>query len=345
MMAGKSFSFRNTLPALIINQLKSSVYLLLLLLSMRVSCGSCFRSFGCDQLSRAVSRSAIDCGLDAQLKPFERLFLYLPFHNSEDAADQQQWLDLLKKLIGLTADHETKAHLGLMLEFSHKRHAEVKRFGRIPSRNVALGRASTPAELAHMACAASAPAAMWIATLEHPDGDGRRDQPLELVPLVQERVLDSLFHGFVVRADRCVEDAATLRSRYTGGVIGSHAADGAIIHVVSAVLSPCRAIDDDGEPAASRAGEKVLESLLARGESAAAILVWRHFGGTLLGSQRLGDVYKRVANEALVRWYSRQTLKALGKVAQLKQTMGGSLSPMEAAKCAIAFFSADAGAG
>jgi len=67
------------------------------------------------------------------------MFAYLPFEHSETLADQERCLALMKEIAVFpeTADLPkwAQAHLDI-----------IRRFGRFPHRNAALGRASTPEE-------------------------------------------------------------------------------------------------------------------------------------------------------------------------------------------------------
>jgi len=98
------------------------------------------KAFGSDSRALGAAQQAIDAGYDVGMLPVERLFLYLPFEHSESLDDQWRSLALMGRLAPWpeTAD-----------VFSYAvRHWEiVRRFGRFPHRNAALGRASTPEEL------------------------------------------------------------------------------------------------------------------------------------------------------------------------------------------------------
>jgi uncharacterized protein (DUF924 family) len=97
------------------------------------------RAFGQDAYARECARGAIAKGFEARLSPVERMFLYLPFEHHEDLADQEFCIERMRSL---DAFPETRGLVGYA-----KRHADViRRFGRFPHRNAALGRASTPEE-------------------------------------------------------------------------------------------------------------------------------------------------------------------------------------------------------
>jgi uncharacterized protein (DUF924 family) len=96
-------------------------------------------AFGCDAKARQAARRAIANGLDRELPPVRRQFLYLPFEHSEDLADQEEGLRLYASLPeGAFRDH--------CVDFARRHHAIIARFGRFPHRNRALARPSTAAE-------------------------------------------------------------------------------------------------------------------------------------------------------------------------------------------------------
>ena len=101
-----------------------------------------FRSFATDARARAGAQVAIDHGWDMAIPEPQRVFFYMPFEHSEDMADQDRSIDLMT---GKLPEHG--AEFGL-----HARaHAEViRRYGRFPFRNAALGRQSTPEEAAFL---------------------------------------------------------------------------------------------------------------------------------------------------------------------------------------------------
>jgi uncharacterized protein (DUF924 family) len=97
------------------------------------------RAFAADPLARAVAGRAIARGLDAAVARAERGFFYLPYMHSEDLADQERCVALFR----VSGDANG-------LKFAEL-HAEViRRFGRFPHRNAALGRATMPDEQAFL---------------------------------------------------------------------------------------------------------------------------------------------------------------------------------------------------
>jgi uncharacterized protein (DUF924 family) len=93
-----------------------------------------------DGLARRHARRAIDAGHDRVVEPELRLFFYLPFEHSEALADQERSLALHRTLPQPDADAWALRHLEV-----------IRRFGRFPHRNRALGREDTPDEAAWLA--------------------------------------------------------------------------------------------------------------------------------------------------------------------------------------------------
>jgi uncharacterized protein (DUF924 family) len=97
------------------------------------------RSFAGDAYALELAREAVARGDDQALRPVERQFLYLPFEHSEDLADQDRAIELMRPLDGFP---ETKD----VSEWAVKHRVIIERFGRFPHRNAALGRESTAEE-------------------------------------------------------------------------------------------------------------------------------------------------------------------------------------------------------
>jgi uncharacterized protein (DUF924 family) len=103
------------------------------------------RAFAGDTRARSIADAAIASGVDTRLPGLERLFVYLPFEHSEDLADQQRCVALMR---ALPLDGGIDASLReVLVDFAERHRVIVERFGRFPHRNQALGRTSTPAEL------------------------------------------------------------------------------------------------------------------------------------------------------------------------------------------------------
>ncbi len=103
------------------------------------------RAFACDLRAQALAREALRLGMDRSLRAVKRVFLYLPFEHSEDAADQTASVELFSALYNEVPD-AVKAPFGNFLDYAVKHKAVIDRFGRFPHRNTILGRISTPEE-------------------------------------------------------------------------------------------------------------------------------------------------------------------------------------------------------
>ncbi|MBP7240955.1 DUF924 family protein [Amaricoccus sp.] len=93
-------------------------------------------SFATDARAMAGAKWMLGRGLDATLEPVARQFIRLPLIHSESLQDQEQ--GIRRCLLGKASADEVR----------HARaHREViRRFGRFPFRNAALGRVSSRAE-------------------------------------------------------------------------------------------------------------------------------------------------------------------------------------------------------
>jgi uncharacterized protein (DUF924 family) len=96
-------------------------------------------SFSTEAQSIEVARSAVDRGLDRDLPPRQKSFLYKPFMHSENLQDQILALQLFDQP-GLEDN----------LRFSKHHYGIVEQFGRFPHRNEILGRQSSPAEIEYL---------------------------------------------------------------------------------------------------------------------------------------------------------------------------------------------------
>jgi uncharacterized protein (DUF924 family) len=93
------------------------------------------RSYATDSLARAVARRAIARGFDQQVAMPQRSFFYLPFEHSEELADQERAVELMRA----TGDVD-------LLKWAELHADIIRRFGRFPHRNAVLGRTMTPEE-------------------------------------------------------------------------------------------------------------------------------------------------------------------------------------------------------
>lgn len=97
-------------------------------------------AFAGDSVALALAHEAVERGWDAAFPREERLFLYLPFEHSEAEADGERAVALIRALGQPNWTDFAERHLRV-----------IRRFGRYPARNAALGRDSTADELAFLA--------------------------------------------------------------------------------------------------------------------------------------------------------------------------------------------------
>lgn len=93
------------------------------------------RAFATDGHAREIACYALARGFDRRVPKLLRGFFYLPFMHSEDVGDQELCVALYEEL---------KDPLGL--EYAEVHLDIIRRFGRFPHRNAALGRETTMAE-------------------------------------------------------------------------------------------------------------------------------------------------------------------------------------------------------
>ncbi|MCC7016768.1 MAG: DUF924 domain-containing protein [Rhodospirillales bacterium] len=98
------------------------------------------QAFACDPKALALARQAVERGFHLGFGERERVFLFMPFEHSEDPRDQEL---SVKYFAGFSGK--------LYVEAAEKHKAIIDRFGRFPHRNAALGRESTPEEVAFLA--------------------------------------------------------------------------------------------------------------------------------------------------------------------------------------------------
>jgi len=102
------------------------------------------RAFAGDALALAAARRMVDAGQDRALAPLRRAFVYLPFEHAENLAAQDESVRLFTDLAAASPE------MADMLDYAHRHHAVIARFGRFPHRNDMLERTSTPEERAFL---------------------------------------------------------------------------------------------------------------------------------------------------------------------------------------------------
>jgi uncharacterized protein (DUF924 family) len=99
------------------------------------------QAFATDAQARLLSRDAIATGFDRELSPLLRMFFYLPLEHSENLDDQVESVRLNGALVRENPDY------ALVLKSAQWHLETIRRFGRFPGRNRALGRPSTQEEI------------------------------------------------------------------------------------------------------------------------------------------------------------------------------------------------------
>ncbi|HRO10549.1 DUF924 family protein [Amaricoccus sp.] len=99
------------------------------------------RSFATDARALRVAKSAIQRRQDRRVGLPERQFFYTPLMHSEVLADQDQSVRMYLLNFGREG----------LLPHAQAHREIIRRFGRFPYRNAALGRESTPEEVAFLA--------------------------------------------------------------------------------------------------------------------------------------------------------------------------------------------------
>ena len=95
------------------------------------------KAFASDKVALAAAKQAVHRGWDQKIDAPARQFSYLPMMHAENLCDQEQCVRLMKERLPGGEDNLLHARV----------HREViRRFGRFPYRNEALGRRSTDQE-------------------------------------------------------------------------------------------------------------------------------------------------------------------------------------------------------
>lgn len=97
------------------------------------------RAFATDPLARAIAAGAIIRGFDSLVPKEMRGFFYLPFEHSENLADQERCIAFHKAIDDTEGLKWAEIHADI-----------IRRFGRFPHRNTALGRTTTAEEQAFL---------------------------------------------------------------------------------------------------------------------------------------------------------------------------------------------------
>jgi len=108
------------------------------------------RMFEADRQALAAAVEGVARHDNIGLSVNERSFLYMPFMHSEEIGMQDRSVALFTELAA-DAPSELRGSLTAAVQYAQKHRDIIARYGRFPHRNTALGRESTPAELAFIA--------------------------------------------------------------------------------------------------------------------------------------------------------------------------------------------------
>lgn len=102
------------------------------------------RAYATDAMARVAADRALARGFDQAVPPAWRIFFYMPFHHSEDLADQRRSVALSDSL------PRNPDRRGSLRRYGRPYVEVIARFGRFPHRNTILGRKSTAEEIAFL---------------------------------------------------------------------------------------------------------------------------------------------------------------------------------------------------
>jgi len=102
--------------------------------------------FKFDDQARALCVEGVESGIDAALRPIQRVFFYLPLEHSESADNQAWCIDLMRGLVHEVPENQKKVFEGFV-DYAEAHKRIIDRFGRFPHRNEILGRESSADEV------------------------------------------------------------------------------------------------------------------------------------------------------------------------------------------------------
>jgi uncharacterized protein (DUF924 family) len=103
-------------------------------------------SFAGDLRAQALVAQGIAADFDRQLRPIERVFIYLVFEHCENLAVQNEAVSRYIDLVAQQPESD-RTLFNDYLDYAEQHQQVIARFGRFPHRNAVLGRASTAEEL------------------------------------------------------------------------------------------------------------------------------------------------------------------------------------------------------
>ena len=104
------------------------------------------KSFSGDLRAQALVAQGIAADFDRQLRPIQRVFIYLVFEHCENLAVQNEAVSRFIDLVEQQPEAD-RAVFADNLDYAERHQKIIARFGRFPHRNAVLGRESTAEEL------------------------------------------------------------------------------------------------------------------------------------------------------------------------------------------------------
>ncbi|TWC60691.1 uncharacterized protein (DUF924 family) [Pseudomonas sp. SJZ080] len=107
------------------------------------------KSFSGDLRAQALVAQGIAADFDRQLRPIQRVFIYLVFEHCENLSVQNEAVSRFVDLVAQQPEAD-RAVFADNLDYAERHQKVIARFGRFPHRNAVLGRESTAEELAFL---------------------------------------------------------------------------------------------------------------------------------------------------------------------------------------------------
>jgi len=107
------------------------------------------RAFAYDEQALGLALSGMQSAADGALETLERMFFYMPLQHSEQLEVQDESVAAYRRLLS-EAPEDLRGVCQAALDSAQEHRDLIRRFGRYPSRNRALGRLSTPQERAYL---------------------------------------------------------------------------------------------------------------------------------------------------------------------------------------------------
>ena len=104
------------------------------------------KAFSGDLRAQALVAQGMAAGFDRQLKPIQRVFIYLVLEHCENLAVQNEAVSRFIDLVREQPEAE-QAVFEDNLDYAERHQKIIARFGRFPHRNAVLGRESTAEEI------------------------------------------------------------------------------------------------------------------------------------------------------------------------------------------------------